>query len=39
MPYAATWMDLNIVILHKSDRKGETTHDILYMWDLKKKYK
>ena len=23
MPFAATWMDLKIVILHKSDREGE----------------
>ena len=36
MPFAATWMDLESVILHKSDREGEMLYDILHMWNLKR---
>jgi len=37
-PFATTWMDLLSVILRevKSDREGEVSHDIPYMWNLKK---
>ena len=28
MPFAATWMDLESVILSKSDRKREVSYDI-----------
>ena len=35
MPFAATWMDLEIVIL--SDvRQRQISYDIAYMWTLKK---
>ena len=41
MPFAATWIDLAIIILSevKSDRERQIPHDIIYMWNLKKKYK
>ena len=35
MPLAATWMDLEIIILVKSGRERQL-YDILYMWNLKK---
>ena len=35
MPFAATWMDLEIIILSKSDREGQISCDITYMWNLK----
>ena len=40
MPFAATWMDLEILIPSKvSQREKDKYHDITYMWDLKKWYK
>ena len=38
MPYAATWMDLEIPILSevKSAREEEILYDILYMLNLKR---
>ena len=38
MPFAATRMDLEIVILSeiKSDREVQILYDIVYMWNLKK---
>ena len=40
MPFAAIWMDLEIIILKcsKSDRERQI-YDITYMWNLKKLYK
>ena len=36
MPFAATWMDLEIIILgSKSERKRQIPCDITYMWNLK----
>ena len=37
MPFAATWMDLEIIILSevKSDRGRQIPYDITYMWNLK----
>ena len=37
MPLAATGMDVDIVILCevKSDREGQISYDIAYMWNLK----
>ena len=34
MPFAATWMDLEIVILSEV-REGKVSYDIPYMWNLK----
>ena len=39
MPFAATWMDLEMIILSKSDRERQMPCDIAYMWNLKKWYK
>ena len=34
MPFAATQMDLEIIILSKSDRERQIPHDIPYVWNL-----
>ena len=36
MPFAATWMDLEIIILSKTLRERQISIDITYMWNLKK---
>ena len=35
MPFAATWIDLEIIILSKPDRERQIPYDITYMWNLK----
>ena len=37
MPFAGTWMDLEIIMLSevKSDRERQISYDIAYMWNLK----
>ena len=35
MPFAATWMQLEIIILSKSERERHIPYDITYMWNLK----
>ena len=37
MPFAATWMDLEIIILSKSGREREISYYITYMLNLKSK--
>ena len=41
MPFAATWMDPEIVILSKVSQTHERqiSYNIAYMWNLKKGYK
>ena len=41
MPFAATWMDLEIIILSevKSDRERQVSYNITYMWNLEKWYR
>ena len=36
MPFAETWMDLEIFILTKSERERQISYDILYMWKLRR---
>ena len=37
MPFAATWMDIEIIILNEVNQtKRQTSYDITYMWNLKK---
>ena len=38
MPFSATWMDQEIVILSEVSQR-QITYDIAYMWNLKKWYK
>ena len=35
MPFAATWMQLEIIILSKSESERQIPYDITYMWNLK----
>ena len=37
LPSAATWMDLEIIILRsRSDTERQISYDIIYTWNLKK---
>ena len=37
MPFAATWMDLEMIILSEvRQRERHVPYDITYMWNLKK---
>ena len=38
MPFATTWMDLEIIILSEVSQR-QISCDITYMWNLKKGYK
>ena len=35
MPHAATWMDLETIILSKVTQRKTKSYDITYMWNLK----
>ena len=35
MPFAATWMELEIIILSKSERERQMSYNITYMYNLK----
>ena len=37
LPFAATWMDLEIIKWSKSDRERQISYDIAYLWNLKQK--
>ena len=37
MPFSATWMDLEIVILSEVSQTKKDKYDIFYMWNIKKK--
>ena len=36
MPFAATWIDLEIIILSEVSLAEKDKYDIAYMWNLKK---
>ena len=38
MPFAAIWMDLEIIVLREVSER-QTSYDITYMWNLKIGYK
>ena len=35
MPFAAIWMDLEMIILSKSEGERQITYDSNFMWNLK----
>ena len=40
MPFAATWMDLEMIILSEvRQRERHVPYDITYMWNLKKNHR
>ena len=39
VPFAAAWMDLEVVILSEYFRERQVSYDISYMWFLKEWYK
>ena len=34
MPFAATWIELETLILSKSERERQIPYDITYIWNL-----
>ena len=36
MPFAATWIDLEIIVLSKLKKERQMLYDIAYTWNLKK---
>ena len=36
MPFAATWMELEIIILSEVSKRKTKPYDISYMWNIKK---
>ena len=37
MPFAATWVDLDIIMLSEVSQTEKDKYNIAYMWNLKKK--
>ena len=35
IPFAATWMDLEIIILSEANQKEKDKYHIIYIWNLK----
>ena len=36
MPFTATWMNLQTIILSEMSQKDQDKYDFIYMWNLKK---
>ena len=36
MPFAATWMDLEVIVLSKLHRERQVSYGITYIWNQKK---
>ena len=36
MSFAVTWMDLKVITLSELSQRKKISHDIIYMWNLKK---
>ena len=36
-PFATTWVDIEVIILSKSDKEKQISYNIIYMWYLKRK--
>ena len=36
MPFAATWVDLEIIILSEVNQTEQQKYNIIYIWNLKK---
>ena len=36
IPFATTWMNLEIIILNEESQREKNKYDIIYMWNLKK---
>ena len=36
IPFAATWMDLEMIILNEGSQTEKDKYDIIHMWNLKK---
>ena len=39
MPFAATWMDLEVIMLGEIDRERRIPYDFTYMWNIIKQTK
>ena len=39
LPFSATWMDLEVIILSQLERQRQICHNITYTWNLKGKVK
>ena len=37
VPFAETWMNLEIIILNEEIRQRQISYDMSYIWNLKKK--
>ena len=35
LPFAATWMKLEIIVLNEVSQRKQIQYDIIYMWNLK----
>ena len=38
MPFATTWMDLDIIILSEVSQTKKISYDIAYMWNISRSF-